>query len=90
MKLLASSRDHFSAILYSAILFIFASSALAQKKEGATNNLSPKKKPAVVKVSAPPKLVINGKTFKIKTLSPVTIKVDESVAKPAPYISLHR
>lgn len=90
MKLSFSSRTYFTAILSSSIIFIFASSALAQKKEGISSNPSSKKKPAVAKVMAPPKLVINGKTFKIKTLSPVTVKVDESVARPEPYTSMEK
>lgn len=89
MQRSSPSKASLHLLLFSGITLIFASTAAAQKKEVP---LAPttKKKPVAAKVVAPPKLVIKGKTFKIKTLSPVTVKVDESVARPEPYTSMEK
>jgi len=56
----------------------------AKESSPATN----KKKSS--KAAQPPKLIVKGKVFKIKTLSSVTVKVDESVPRPAPYTSIEK
>jgi len=88
MKHISTFRYNVNCQLLLSISFVlFYFSSLGQ----AANISKTPKKLSVTKASiATPKLIVKGKTFKIKTISPVTVKIDDAITRPESYIPMEK